>query len=144
MAQMYVYRRKADDFLESIPGICNARPEADYDRFPVSRAELGDRSAMEAYSMDGDSLVLKPTASLSADKLTITADGANTATVTVSIDPAQSMAGVEVTAEGTPATVDLAGGTASFPVTASTTGTIEIAVTDSRLYAPDTLTITAQ
>ena len=59
MAQMYIYRRKSDGRLEAIAGISQARPEADYDRFPVSRDQLGGRGPNQAFAVVGGKLAAR-------------------------------------------------------------------------------------
>ncbi len=61
MAQMYIYRRKSDGRLEALAGISQARPEADYDRFPVDRDQLAGRDPNQVFQViDGELVARAP------------------------------------------------------------------------------------
>lgn len=57
MAQMYIYRRKSDGRLEALAGVSQARPEADYDRFPVGRDQLAGRDPNQVFQVVDGKLI---------------------------------------------------------------------------------------
>jgi hypothetical protein len=120
-----------------VVGISTYGPSQSISIFLDDSVTRGDEATTLATAAAHDPVIL------SADKLTITANGSDTATVTVNV-PKPGASAVTLLVGGLPVPVTLTDGVGSIQITSADPATIQISVQNPENRTTDTLIVEAQ